>query len=89
MSLPVLGELWPLAAAGGLLVLLLLRRPLGALLRLLFRSAVGLAFLLIWGKSGLLAGLALGVNWFNALTLGALGLPGLGLLFLLRWMALV
>ena len=31
------------------------------------------------------AGLALGVNAFNALTLGLLGLPGLGLLFLFRW----
>ena len=33
----------------------------------------------------LAAGLALGVNAFNALTLGLLGLPGLGLLFLFRW----
>ena len=33
---------------------------------------------------GIAAGLALGVNAFNAITLGLLGLPGLGLLFLLR-----
>ena len=31
-----------------------------------------------------LAGLALGVNAFNALALGLLGIPGLGLLLLLK-----
>ena len=30
-------------------------------------------------------GLTLGVNWFNALTVGVLGLPGLGLLLLVKW----
>lgn len=49
------------------------------------RSALGLGFLALWSQSGLAAGLALGVNAFNALTLGLLGLPGLGLLFLFRW----
>ena len=48
-------------------------------------SALGLGFLALWSQSGLAAGLALGVNAFNALTLGLLGLPGLGLLFLFRW----
>ena len=37
------------------------------------------------GMTGLAAGLALGVNAFNAVTLGLLGLPGLGLLLLFRW----
>ena len=30
-------------------------------------------------------GLTLGVNWFNALTVGVLGVPGLGLLLLVKW----
>ena len=33
-------------------------------------------------------GVSLGVNLFNALVLGVLGLPGLGLLLLLRWSCL-
>ena len=41
--------------------------------------------LLLGGVLGTLTGLALGVNAFNALTLGLLGIPGLGLLFLLKW----
>lgn len=67
------------------LFLVIFRRPLGWLLKLLARSALGLGFLALWAQSGLATGLALGVNAFNALTLGLLGLPGLGLLFLFRW----
>lgn len=68
-----------------LLFLVIFRRPLGWLMKLLARSALGLGFLALWSQTGLVAGLALGVNAFNALTLGLLGLPGLGLLFLFRW----
>ena len=30
-------------------------------------------------------GLSLGLNLFNALTIGVLGVPGLGLLLLVKW----
>lgn len=70
----------------GLLFLAVFHRPLRWLLRLLVRSAAGLGALALWSHSGLAAGLALGVNPFNALTLGLLGVPGLGLLLLLRWL---
>lgn len=78
-------ELWIVAAALLPAAIALLRRPLGALLRLLARSAVGLAALGVLGQLGGLAGVTLGVNWVNALVLGALGVPGLGLLLLLNW----
>lgn len=68
-----------------LLFVAVFHRPLKWLLKLLARSAVGLGFLALWSQSGLAAGLALGVNAFNALTLGLLGVPGLGLLLLLKW----
>lgn len=70
------------------LFLVIFRRPLGWLLKVLLRSTLGLGALFLWAQSGLAAGLALGVNAFNALTIGLLGLPGLGLLFLLRWVSL-
>lgn len=70
---------------GILVVMVLLRRPLGRLGRLLFRSGVGLAFLwLIRGISPLI-GVQLGVNLFNAAVLGVLGVPGLGLLMMAHW----
>ncbi|MBE6972292.1 MAG: transcriptional regulator [Ruminococcaceae bacterium] len=70
----------------GFIFLLILRRPLARLWRLFIRSAGGLAALALLSKSGgLLGGICLGVNWLNALVLGLLGLPGFGLLLMLRW----
>ena len=62
-----------------------LQKPLRGLVRLLARTGVGLAVL--WALNGLggLVGLHLGVNLVNALVLGVLGAPGLGLLLLLDW----
>lgn len=65
--------------------LLMLRRPLGRLLRLGVRSAGGLAALALLHPVGQLVGVTLGVNWVNALVLGVLGVPGLGLLLMLQW----
>ena len=73
MNLFAEGGPWLTILFFSVLFLVIFRRPLGWLLKLLARSALGLGFL------------ALGVNAFNALTLGLLGLPGLGLLFLFRW----
>lgn len=77
---------WAWWAAGGLvLVLALFRRPLGALCRLAVRSGIGLVFLWLFQGLGALLGVSLGVNLLNGLVLGALGLPGLGLLLLTQW----
>ena len=65
--------------------LALLRRPLARLCRLGARSAGALALLAVFQPVGRLLGLTLGANWLNALVLGVLGLPGVGLLFLLQW----
>ena len=85
MNLFAEGGPWLTILFFSVLFLVIFRRPLGWLLKLLARSALGLGFLALWSQSGLAAGLALGVNAFNALTLGLLGLPGLGLLLLFRW----
>ena len=77
---------WLSALAAAALLLVIFRRPLVWAGKLLVRSAVGLGFLALWAASGLGPGLTLGVNVYNALTLGLLGVPGLGLLFLLRWL---
>ena len=79
------GEL-PYVLVAGILALVVFRRAVGGVLRLAGRSLLGLGFLALWAKSGVLAGLALGVNILNALVLGTLGVPGLGLLLLIRWM---
>ena len=60
-------------------------RPLRGLLRLLARSGVGMAVLWLLQGAGGGLGLHLGVNLFNALVLGVLGVPGLGLLLMAQW----
>lgn len=87
---PLLNAL-PWVAGGLFLVLLLavLRRPLGWLGRLAARTGVGLGvlYVLSWAEGAL--GLHLGVNLTNALVLGVLGAPGFGLLVALEWMLAV
>lgn len=72
-------------AAGVMILLLLFRKPIGSLLRLLGRTAAGLCALAVFAPVGSLLGAGLGVNMFNALVLGVLGVPGFGLLLMLRW----
>ena len=81
------GNLWPGALLLGLLLLLIFQKPIKWLCRLLLRCCASLFFLIFWGWSGILPGLVLGANWFNALALGLLGGPGFGLLLLFRWMS--
>ena len=74
--------------AGGLILALALaamRRPLGALVRLGLRTGVGLGVLWVLSLTGGALGLRLGVNLANALVLGVLGVPGLGLLAGMSW----
>lgn len=79
---------WVLGLALIIGLLLALRRPLGKLLRLALRTGVGLAGLALFSQVGGYIGVTLGVNLVNALVLGLLGLPGLGLLLMVRWISL-
>lgn len=76
----------PLAVclAAGATGLFLLRRQIGALGRLLARSAVGLALLWLFNLVVGPAGMHIGLNLLTGLTVGALGLPGFGLILLLQ-----
>ena len=76
---------WLAVALVSLSILALLHRPLGRLLRLAARSAVGLAVLALFSQVGQFIGVSLGVNLVNALILGVLGVPGFGLLLMLQW----
>lgn len=66
-------------------VVKLLHRPLRLVLRVAGNSLLGLGALWLLDSVAPVTGLTLGVNWFNALTVGILGLPGLGLLLLVKW----
>lgn len=73
--------------AGFFLIALLrvFRSPLKVAVKLLANTLLG--FLALWAvnlTTGF-TGLALGLNLWNALVIGVLGLPGLGLLLLVQW----
>lgn len=78
--------LWGLGVFGGLLLLVLLRRVVATVVKLVLRTAVGAGVLTVLSYVGGAIGLNLGVNLGNALVLGVLGAPGLGLLMMLNWL---
>ena len=61
------------------------RAPLRLALKLLVNTALG--FLALWAVNAASAvtGIALGLNLWNALVVGVLGLPGFVLLLLVQW----
>jgi len=79
-ALPVLAGCLALLVA-----LAALRDPLMAAVRLALRTGAGLLSLALLAPLGAFVGAGLGVNLLNALVLGVLGVPGLGLLLMLNW----
>lgn len=81
-----LGFLPYVLIGGGILGgLLLFRNALGKLLRLLLRMAASLGILALFSSIGSTIGVTLGVNLLNALVMALLGVPGFGLLLMVRW----
>lgn len=59
--------------------------PLKLALKVAFNSALGFGAVWLLNLTTSVTGLSLGLNWFNALLIGILGLPGFGLLLLVKW----
>jgi len=69
-----------------IVLLHLLRAPLRLAGKVLANTLLGFGALLALHLTAPVTGLVLGVNPLNALVVGILGVPGLGLLLLLRWL---
>lgn len=61
------------------------RTPLKLALKLLFNTLLGFLALWIVNLTATFTGFSLGLNIWNALTIGVLGVPGFILLLLLKW----
>lgn len=85
MDITALLILAPAAAALVLLTARLLHTPLRIALRAALNTSLGLAALFLVNLTGSAADLTPGINFFNAAVVGVLGIPGLGLLFLIQW----
>lgn len=76
-------------AAAVLLVILLLKlftAPLKLVLKLALNTLIGFAALIVVNALGSVIGVSIGINWINALVVGLLGLPGVGVLLILQWL---
>ena len=63
----------------------LFRGPVKLALRVLVNSALGFGAVWLLNLTAAVTGIRLGLNVFNALFIGVLGVPGFGLLLLLQW----
>ena len=61
------------------------RAPLRLALRLLGNTLLGFAALWAVGATAGITGITLGLNLWNALIIGVLGVPGLALMLLVQW----
>jgi len=77
-----------LVVAGILLLILLLRlltKPIKWALKLLFSAILGFVGLALLNIVGSPIGIYLNINWFNVLVAGILGIPGVLLLLLFKY----
>ena len=74
-----------LLALGGLALLIAAARAFQLLLKAGLNTLLGLAALLLVNATTPYTGLSLGLNLFNGLVVGVLGVPGLVLLLLAQW----
>ena len=66
-------------------IIRLFKTPLKLALRTAGNTALGFGALWAINLTTAYTGLSLGLNLFNALTIALLGVPGLGLLLLVKW----
>lgn len=66
-------------------LLRIFKTPLRLAVKLLLNTLLGFLALYLVGLTATWTGLSLGMNLWNALTVGILGLPGFVLLLLLQW----
>ncbi|SMC72219.1 pro-sigmaK processing inhibitor BofA family protein [Papillibacter cinnamivorans] len=69
-------------------VVRLFRTPLRIAAKIILNTILGFAGLILLNLAAPFTGIALGVNLFNAVVIGVLGLPGFALLLLVRWILL-
>ena len=77
-------EKWIICAAAGIAVVILWR-IFSLPKRMLWRAGTGIAGLCAANALGGYIGVTLGINVWNAVVAGLLGLPGVAVLLLVRW----
>lgn len=72
-----------------LLLFAIFKIPVKIVFKLILNTLVGFAALFLINLAGGLIGIAIAVNWLNAVIVGVFGVPGVALALLLQWLAVV
>ncbi len=78
-----------IVAVLAVLAIYILTKPFRMLLKLGINTVLGFVSLIAVNYVGAFIGVTVGVNWINAIIVAISGVPGVCVLFALRWLALV
>ncbi len=78
-----------IVAVLGLLAFYILTKPLRMLLKLAVNTVLGFVSLIAVNYLGGFIGVTLGVNWVNAIIVAIFGVPGVCVMFALRWLSML
>ena len=83
---------WIIAVAVALLLTVffaIFKTSIKIAFKLLLNAIIGFVLLFVFNALGSIIGVTLAVNWVNAIIAGILGIPGIALLLILRWMGIM
>jgi len=63
-------------------------KPIKFIIKILLNSALGLGILFLINHFGSSVGLNVGINWLTGLICGVLGIPGVILVLMLKWLGI-
>jgi inhibitor of the pro-sigma K processing machinery len=72
-----------------LVVFIILKKPIKIVLKLLLNTVIGFIALFALNWLGSFVGITMPINWLNAVLVGVLGVPGVALILLLQWLAVI
>lgn len=72
-----------------LIVLMILKKPVKVIFKLVLNTLIGFLALFAINYLGGFIGITLAINWLNAVIVGVLGVPGLALLLMLKWLTVL
>lgn len=83
---------WIIAVAVAVLLFiffLIFKTSIKIAFKILINAAVGFVLLFVFNGLGSVIGVTLAFNWVNAIVAGILGIPGIALLLILRWLGIM
>ncbi len=72
-----------------LVVFIILKKPIKIVFKLILNTIIGFLALFAINYLGSFIGISIAVNWINAVIVGVLGIPGVALILLLKWITVV